>query len=245
VSDLRRFVVEEGDWEIVLRPNGGYDTLVDNRLQKHGTHDQSSHNPHKGGRGSASAGLEYPTSKSNPELVAPLKDYVVQYPNGFGHRIVNRTLRDRANGIPDNMYPEGTEQLNDAVGSLDRLVELSPALPEATLTYRGIGDAFAKDLNTKGVGTTFTDNGFTSVSLDRNIAGGFPSVPSGNIMEIVLPAGTKAINPSKFFTSGKVGDTELTREKELILGRGTNFEILSIEDSPFGVGNLFKVGIKN
>ena len=54
MSDLKRFIVEVGDWEIELRPNGGYDTLVDNRLQKHGTHDQSTHNPWKGGsRGGA------------------------------------------------------------------------------------------------------------------------------------------------------------------------------------------------
>ena len=49
MSDLKRFIVEAGDWEIELRPNGGYDTLGTNTLQKHGTHDQSSHNPHKGG----------------------------------------------------------------------------------------------------------------------------------------------------------------------------------------------------
>jgi hypothetical protein len=49
VSNLQRFVVEEGDWEIVLRPNGGYDKLAANTLEKHGTHDQSTHNPHKGG----------------------------------------------------------------------------------------------------------------------------------------------------------------------------------------------------
>ena len=35
---LQRFVVEEGDWEIVEAP-----------IKKHGTHDQSTHNPHKGG----------------------------------------------------------------------------------------------------------------------------------------------------------------------------------------------------
>lgn len=50
MSDLKRFIVEVGDWDIVLRSNGGYDTLGDNRLQKHGTHDQSKHNPWKGGQ---------------------------------------------------------------------------------------------------------------------------------------------------------------------------------------------------
>ena len=38
MSALRRFVIEEGDWEI-----------VDKSVMKHGTHDQSTHNPHKGG----------------------------------------------------------------------------------------------------------------------------------------------------------------------------------------------------
>ena len=136
--------------------------------------------------------------------------------------------------------------LNERVSELDKLVELSPALPEDTVVYRGIGGAFAMELEAKGVGATFTDAGFTSVSLDRSIARGFPSRPSGNVMEIVLPAGTKAINPSKFFTSGKIGGTELRQEKELILGRGTTFEILSIEDNPipFGLGSNFKIGIK-
>jgi len=50
MSDLKRFIVEVGDWEVELRPNGGYDTLRDKRLQKHGTHDQSKHNPWKGGQ---------------------------------------------------------------------------------------------------------------------------------------------------------------------------------------------------
>jgi hypothetical protein len=38
MSALQRFVVEDGDWEIVEAP-----------VTKHGTHDQSTHNPHKGG----------------------------------------------------------------------------------------------------------------------------------------------------------------------------------------------------
>ena len=38
MSDLRRFILEEDDWEV-----------VDRSVVKHGTHDQSTHNPHKGG----------------------------------------------------------------------------------------------------------------------------------------------------------------------------------------------------
>ena len=38
MSALQRFIVEEGDWEIVGKS-----------VLKHGTHDQSTHNPHKGG----------------------------------------------------------------------------------------------------------------------------------------------------------------------------------------------------
>ena len=136
------------------------------------------------------------------------------------------------------------KELDEAIESLDKLVELSPQLTEPTTAYRGIGTNFAMTFQGKGIGTTFQDNGFVSVSLDKKIAGGFPSRPTGNMMEIVLPKGIKAINPSKFWTSNKIEGTELRREKELILGRGTKFEILSIENSPMGVGNLFKVGIK-
>ena len=144
----------------------------------------------------------------------------------------------------NKLYIENRKRLDEAIKSMDKLVELSPALNESTTTYRGIGVNFAKTLQEKGIGSTYQDNGFVSVSLDKQIAGGFPSRPTGNMMEIVLPKGTKAINPSRFFTSSKIGGTELKREKELILGRGTKFEILSIENSPMGVGNLFKVGIK-
>jgi hypothetical protein len=215
-------------------------------ILKHGSHNQKTHGGKGGGSGSGSAALEYPTRKSNPELAASLRDYVVQYPEGMGHSYINSVLRDPLRDTTGTLGAQGrmNEVLNERVSQLDRLVEISPALPEDTVVYRGIGAAFATDLQAKGVGATFTDNGFTSVSLDRGIARGFPDRPSGNVMEIVLPKGTKAINPSKFFTSGKIGGTELRREKELILGRGTTFEILSIEDNPFSLGSNYKIGIK-
>jgi hypothetical protein len=214
------------------------------RIQKHGSHNQKTHGSKGGGSGSGSAVLEYPTKKSNPELAFSLRDYVVEYPKSFGHNGINTILREEANGEPANLYPDAQLEFNGEVASLDKLVELSPALPEDTVVYRGVGGAFASELQAKGVGATYTDAGFTSVSLDRGIARGFPARPSGNVLEIVLPKGTKAINPSKFFTSRSIGGTELKKEKELILGRGTTFEILSIEDNPFSLGSNFKIGIK-
>jgi hypothetical protein len=224
---------------------------------KHGDHDQSSHGAWAtGGGGSSNQTSEYPTKQSNPELANILKDYIVEYPDAYGHLSINHKLREREgvlfnpslqpsmNEERNKLFLENQKKWDEAVKSLDKLVELSPALTEPTTTYRGIGNNFAKTLQEKGIGTTYQDNGFVSLTLDKKIAGGFPSRPTGNMMEIVLPKGTKAINPSRFFTSSKLGGTELKREKELILGRGTKFEILSIENSPMGVGNLFKVGIK-
>ena len=232
-------------------------TFLDSEeVEKHGDHDQSSHGAWATGQsGSSEQTLEYPTKKSYPELAPILKDYIVEYPNAYGHLSINRDLREKKdifspylrpsmNDERNKLYIENRKRLDEAIKSMDKLVELSPALNESTTTYRGVGVNFAKTLQEKGIGSTYQDNGFVSVSLDKQIAGGFPSRPTGNMMEIVLPKGTKAINPSRFFTSGKIGGTELKREKELILGRGTKFEILSIENSPMGVGNLFKVGIK-
>lgn len=215
------------------------------KMEKHGDHDQSEHgNWSKGGNGSSDKTSEYPTKKSNPELANILKDYIVEYPDNNGHQMINGRLRGTIDAIYTNLTPKAQKELDEAIESLDKLVELSPQLTEPTTAYRGIGTNFAMTLQGKGIGTTFQDNGFVSVSLDKKIAGGFPSRPTGNMMEIVLPKGIKAINPSKFWTSNKIEGTELRREKELILGRGTKFEILSIENSPMGVGNLFKVGIK-
>lgn len=244
MSDLRRFIVEEGDWEIDLRPNGGYDKLGIEGLQKHGAHDQSKHNPHKGGGGGAGAVVEYPTKKSNPEMEYMLSDYVVAYPNLAGHEIINKTLRKGAGY--DNVAPAYAENIQFRIGQMDKLVELSPPLSEQTKVFRGIGNTFAAELEAKGVGGSFTDLGFTSVSLDESIAGGFPSMPTGNILEIMLPAGTKAVNPSKFFgRQYMVGNTDLRAEKELILGRGTTFDILEIVTQPYGIGQKFRVEARN
>jgi len=233
-------------------------------VEKHGDHDQSEHgNWATGQSGSSKETSEYPTKESNPELTKILRDYIVEYPQDYGHRFINRELREKGDTfnpykppsinkdpktiylVSDEKLLESQKEFNETVKSLDKLVELSPALTEPTTTYRGIGTNFAETLKEKGIGATYKDNGFVSLTLDKEIATGFPSLPTGNIMEIVLPKGTKAINPSKFWTSNRIGGTELKREKELILGRGTKFEILSIEDSPVGVGNLFKVGIKS
>ena len=65
------------------------------------------------------------------------------------------------------------------------------------------------------------------------------------MIEIVLPKGTKAIVPSRFFSERTVGTTDLVQEKELILGRGTTFEILEIVDNvETGVGKIIRVGVK-
>ena len=213
------------------------------RFIKHGTHDQSTHGRKGGGSGSGSAESKHPTVKSNPELRDALSDYVVQYPRGAGHQVVNGSLRKQPGY--DNVTPEFQAEIDSRVTQLDKLVELSPPLSEETTVYRGIGTPFARELETVGVGGSFTDRGFTSVSTDRGIATGFPSNPTGNVIEIVLPKGTKAIVPSRFFSERTVGTTDLVQEKELILGRGTTFEILEIVDNvETGVGKIIRVGVK-
>lgn len=208
-------------------------TLV---MEKHGTHDQKTHG--NWANGFSNSELEYPTQRSNPELKDALKDYVVEYPEGVGHESVNSYLRQQLGY--DNITPEYKDKIKSRISELDKLVKLSPSLPEQTTAYRGIGKKFALELEAAGVGKSFTDNGFTSVSLDKGIAGGFPSRPTGNLLEIVLPAGTKAVNPFKFFTQHIISNTDLKNEQELILGRGTTFDIVEIMDNVL-VGKIIKV----
>lgn len=217
-------------------------------VEKHGTHDQKTHGSWAGTNIKDSEGS--PTQNSHPEFRKILADYIAEYPQELGHQGINGLLRmGEKNYLAEQMgrgydtpeYKAEREQnlrgnfseVVQAALQLDRLISLSPPLAENTTAYRGVGREFANELVQQGVGKTFTDNGFLSTSLEKHIARGFPSSPTGNLLEIKIPKGVKVIEPSKYFRSNIIRDTNLSKEKEIILGRGNTFEITKIEKSEF------------
>lgn len=189
---------------------------------KHQEHDQSSH-------GNWAEG-QYPTKDSHPELKNSLKEYVSEYPKDIGYAGVNRHLRTGES----NYTPEAMGKVKKLISDLDKTVELSPRTVEPMTVYKGVHEKLASQLEKLGVGGTFEDKGFTSVSPKKDVALGFPSFQSGNLIEIDMPSGVKAINPYKYFGRSSVNGTRLANEKELILGRGSNFEITGIEKTEYG-----------
>jgi len=99
-------------------------------------------------------------------------------------------------------------------------------LPEDTVVYRGVdAAAFPSE---KLVGSTFSDKAFVSTSLDEAVAIQFDA---GVLMEIRLPAGTKALSMTRWAEGeGVVGIG--TSEAELLLQRGSRFKVIKDVTTP-------------
>jgi hypothetical protein len=122
----------------------------------------------------------------------------VQHYNGTGYQKINSDLRA-------GKEPSGTAKL------IDSALSKSP-LSESMVAYRGFsGRELMADFK-NSVGKTFSDKGFVSTSLDKNIATGFMRGQGKVLATIHIPAGTHA---------GYVG----AGERELLIGRGQGFRI--------------------
>jgi len=101
-------------------------------------------------------------------------------------------------------------------------------------TYRGIPvmtedvEEFTKLIDTLEVGGTFEDKAYFSSSMSKKVAGNFAGLqydtrPYGNIMfEVEVPKGSRALYPSLLNA-----DDFMSPEQEILLPRGSKFEILS------------------
>ncbi len=102
--------------------------------------------------------------------------------------------------------------------------EASPTTRDAQV-FRGVtkldqifGDAYSSDLT----GTTFTDNGYTSMTIDKEIASNYTEVSTGEkgVLTVDIPAGSNIINPA---------GVSQWADKELIANRGSTFKVTSDE----------------
>lgn len=123
-----------------------------------------------------------------------------------------------------------SERLSGIIRSIDLALELQ-AVPETIATYRGVGlDAFRKALAelgagddlTKLVGATLREDGFLSTSLEGTV------VNFAVEMRMTVEAGTPAFYMGR--VPGIVGGQSLGPvERELLLGRGLELTITSVE----------------
>jgi hypothetical protein len=107
-------------------------------------------------------------------------------------------------------------EYSEPVSHLDDLMK-QDKLPEDAIVYRGIGGEFARNLRSVlGVGAKIFDRGFASTSISRQTAKSFGK---DLMMEIHLKKGQHGV------VVGSDGSPNYAREQEVLLPRGTQYEI--------------------
>lgn len=140
--------------------------------------------------------------------------------NGFLH--INKFLRKG----PGNMDPDLIEYHTERIERLDKAFTRPGAVLKENYTlHRGMDwEDFGEKVSRGeiGVGSTWTDKGFTSTSVRHD------RIETGNVtMRIKAPKGLPAIHID--------GHSAHPSEREVLLRRGTSFRITKIEQRLPGV----------
>ncbi len=143
------------------------------------------------------------------------------------------------NGVPDHHVATFMERLKSEIASVDQALA-SASLPDAVTVMRGISDPNAVfNLGEHGdlsslVGTTYTDKGFTSTTLDKKVAEYFKgeSNANGAVLEITVPKGAHA----GWMQIAGVNDAG---ESELLLARNSKFKVTGV--TPKSNGTIIHV----
>jgi len=167
-----------------------------------------------------------PTSLENltPEQRRILHDYTKA---GYHH--INRHLRSKY-GITD-LTPDRTDKEYDPKEIEDKIGVISAAFTEENTNqrnitvYTGIPPEFGEKL-VKSIGQTLNFSGFTSTSLDRNIALNFGELYSNNPNEIYI---IKCIcPPHTALDIQKISRNKA--EQEQLINYGAKFKVLSHDE---------------
>ena len=251
-------ILARGYWQVVeaveteLRPNGGYDTRGIERLQKHGSHDQSSHNPHKGGRGGSGSGSPTRTFEAgqDEEIHAALKEEQGAYIETLSEKQLKSVAGYQAEGTYDevNGFLRGEKgpispEDQELIKTFDGVVA-GASLQYNTTVYRGVSDTDGQFRELK-VGDAILEKGFSSTSPNPAVAEAFANstVIQGQpvVLEIDVPFGQPAlasdVASSKLFGYDIIQDdpmmieiTGFTRLNEITLPRGLNMEVVKVTD---------------
>jgi hypothetical protein len=208
---------------------------------KHGTHDQSSHNPHKGGRGSLAGGTRYEPEEirdvyaeaefelSEGENTA-VRDYVAQ-----GHTL-NGAIRQGKTDFPSARAPmeETTARLDSAIASAPPMEDMAVWRVADVRSVAGlkVGDVVRDRgyASTTVADLTKPENGMMLLSLN--------SVSSGQ--KTLLEINTGEDGKGLFIPAFGVGAT-VEFEKEFLLPRESLMEYLGARQMPLSGGKSMQI----
>jgi hypothetical protein len=210
---------------------------IGSAVKKHGTHDQKTHGSWATGNYenlndwikeelsvfSSDADREkYIEDTINSQRVSGYDNTkysgaVERYESKIGYDI-NEALRDPQ--ISDDGYMNTVSELDEAIDAIE-------PISQEVIAYRGVKGNGLDFFETKKVGDTWEDKGFTSTTIDPYIAkqfGGVSGYYEGIVFKYKLPAGTKGIFPSNFTDKSTERDTS---EAEFLLPRNSKFKIVA------------------
>lgn len=135
-----------------------------------------------------------------------------------------------------------TAQDQGYVAGMDAAIANQLPTSQDTVLYRGVAATEAQNVanasgqaqleapsyGTMQPGTTFTDRGFASTTTNFSTAQGFAR-SSGTILEVHAPEGTQGLS-----VPGVTG-ADLLNESEVVLPRGTEFQVLEPVDPMTGI----------
>lgn len=199
----------------------GYWEQVDNPDIKKYSEDQPRDELGRFGSGggessSETGGKEYPTAATAaPHEVAAVENYA-----GSGFQTINESLRSG-----DNI----DQSTANEIATLDAVIASAPPLEENTELYRIVSGDIAETIMTLNAGDTFTDKGFASTSTSARFAESRYRVTSNKedkvaTIRISAPAGTSALDVNRYMPNN-----EYKHEREMLLPRGTTFEVDRVE----------------
>jgi hypothetical protein len=147
-------------------------------------------------------------------------DAIVTY-TGKGYTQMNALARGEGTG--DSSFSE--EEIATSIENLTNLIDRNPSLGTTALVYRGVYDSADIKWSELEVGSEFVDMGFVSTSPNAATAGSFGTIQ----LEIELGEDTKAIDVSRTLDGTKAPPIE----QEVILQRGTRFEVVAKTENGF------------
>jgi hypothetical protein len=134
-------------------------------------------------------------------------------------------MNDVTRGYDPGDDPFFREDIDTHVENLTNLIDRNPPLGTTALVYRGVYDSAGMKWSDLEVGSELIDRGFVSTTNSIPTARGF-----GNIqLEIELGEDTKLIDVSETVEGTRVP----VKESEIILQRGTKFEVVAKTEEGF------------
>lgn len=171
----------------------------------------------------------FPSNPTNLDNLTPEQIKILNNYTKAGYHHINRHLRSKygtTDLMPDREDKEyDPKEIEDKIGVIASAFTKDNTNQRQITVYTGIPPEFGEKL-IKSIGQTLNFAGFTSTSLDRNIALNFGELYSNNPNEIYI---IKCICPP--YTALDIQKISRNKsEREQLINYGTKFKVLSHDD---------------